>query len=90
MICNLHTRQWYAISTYVNGMQSAHACVTGMQSAHGSVNGMQSAHTSINGMQSAHTSMSMAHMNNVNKKLCTFGESQSQREAEIIWTCSNL
>jgi hypothetical protein len=80
MICNLHTCQWYAISTYVNGMQSAHA----------SVNGMQSAHTSINGMQSAHTSMGMAHMNNVNKKLCRFRESQSQREAEIIWNCSNF
>jgi hypothetical protein len=41
-------------------------------------------------MQSAHASMGMAHMNNVNKKLCRFGESQSQREAEIIWNCSNL
>jgi hypothetical protein len=51
---------------------------------------MQSAHMSINSMQSAHTSMGMAHMNNVNKKLCTFGEFQSQREAEIIWNFSNL
>jgi hypothetical protein len=74
----------------VNGMQSAHATVNGMQSAHATVNGMQSAHTSINSMQSAHASMGMAHMNNVNKKLCRFGESQSQREAEIIWNCSNL
>jgi hypothetical protein len=90
MVCNLHTHQWYAIFTYVNGMQSAQATVNGMQSAHATVNGMQSAHTSINSMQSAHASMGMAHMNNVNKKLCRFGESQSQRQAEIIWNCSNL
>jgi hypothetical protein len=72
------------------GMQPAHASVNGMQPAHTSINSMQSAHTSINSMQSVHTSMGMAHMNNVNKKLCRFGEFQSQREAEIVWNCSNL